>query len=574
MASLSRCFSSSSTAAETRKESLYFTPGQCTTRQANPQLTTGSSDFSSLSFSSGKDRNKRRLCTSTFSERKRLPSLSSASGPGPRCTSNITTSANTDSKKGREEDGDLCEEDIISHRNGGHLFDDDEEDSALIKTVLSTVWSGGKLGVSYYDTNSSQMHLMMDIVETNDFEILKRVKEEVKPDIIITSSKQDERFLAILEGREGENNEEPMVKTTEVEILPTIDFSLEVCKRRIISINGLPGMPQHFNDMERNVFFSSLVPFDNVNMVRSAGALLKYLEKKRFGLELEDPDVHVPILALKVSSLKDMIIVDNTTYSALQIFRKESHPSVYKQGTSSKEGLSLFGVMNRTRSTLGSRLLRQVIWFMRPTRNLEVIQQRQMAIVFFMAPRNQELVASLQDCLKNIKNISRILSRMKTAQASVTDWQALYKTVYNAVYLTDICRTIPSDITIATKVKDHFTHDLPRIANLINKIVDFDESGEQNRFVVKPGVDPVLDEKKRTYNGLPDFMTKVAREELNKLQASITECNVIYLPQLGYLLAIPRTADMKEEKDFQMEGLEFVFLSNNMVYYKSESTKG
>lgn len=26
--------------------------------------------------------------------------------------------------------------------------------------------------------------------------------------------------------------------------------------------------------------------------------------------------------------------------------------------------------------------------------------------------------------------------------------------------------------------------------------VDFDESAEQNRFVVKPGVDPVLDESK------------------------------------------------------------------------------
>ena len=38
--------------------------------------------------------------------------------------------------------------------------------------------------------------------------------------------------------------------------------------------------------------------------------------------------------------------------------------------------------------------------------------------------------------------------------------------------------------------------------------------------------------EKRTYNGLPDFMTKVAREELNKLSSSITECNVVYLPQV------------------------------------------
>eukprot|EP00058_Branchiostoma_floridae_P015897 XP_002601385.1 hypothetical protein BRAFLDRAFT_103449 [Branchiostoma floridae] len=107
---------------------------------------------------------------------------------------------------------------------------------------------------------------------------------------------------------------------------------------------------------------------------------------------------------------------------------------------------------------------------------------------------------------------------MRSGQASVGDWQALYK-------------------------------------------VDFEESTIHNRLVVKPHVDPELDEKKRTYNGLPDFMTRVAREELNKLDASITECNVIYLPQLGYLLAIPCTSQIiKEEEKYHMPGLEFVMM--------------
>ena len=37
--------------------------------------------------------------------------------------------------------------------------------------------------------------------------------------------------------------------------------------------------------------------------VRSAGALIKYIDKKRIGVELEDPAMRVPILALKVFSL-------------------------------------------------------------------------------------------------------------------------------------------------------------------------------------------------------------------------------------------------------------------------------
>ena len=36
------------------------------------------------------------------------------------------------------------------------------------------VWSGGKLGSAYYDTETSQLYLQMDVVETNDFQFLKR----------------------------------------------------------------------------------------------------------------------------------------------------------------------------------------------------------------------------------------------------------------------------------------------------------------------------------------------------------------------------------------------------------------
>ncbi len=38
--------------------------------------------------------------------------------------------------------------------------------------------------------------------------------------------------------------------------------------------------------------------------------------------------------------------------------------------------------------------------------------------------------------------------------------------------------------------------------------------------------------EKRTYSGLPDLMTKVAREELNRLSDDVTSCNVVYLPQV------------------------------------------
>lgn len=46
------------------------------------------------------------------------------------------------------------------------------------------------------------------------------------------------------------------------------------------------------------------------------------------------------------------------------------------------------------------------MWFLRPSRDISLLQQRQKAVSYFMNLRNSELVASLQDCLKHIKNVS------------------------------------------------------------------------------------------------------------------------------------------------------------------------
>ena len=39
--------------------------------------------------------------------------------------------------------------------------------------------------------------------------------------------------------------------------------------------------------------------------------------------------------------------------------------------------------------------------------------------------------------------------------------------------------------------------------------------------------------EKRMFNGLPEIMTRVAEEEMRCLSNDITECHIIYLPQVG-----------------------------------------
>ena len=90
----------------------------------------------------------------------------------------------------------------------------------------------------------------------------------------------------------------------------------------------LPGVNPKGSAEEKLVQVSSLLPLESVNLVRllteclhtvcsifplppsppppkvrSVGALLKYVDKKRLGVELEDEGVRVPILAVKHFSL-------------------------------------------------------------------------------------------------------------------------------------------------------------------------------------------------------------------------------------------------------------------------------
>ena len=104
---------------------------------------------------------------------------------------------------------------------------------------------------------------------------------------------------------------------------------------------------------------------------------------------------------------------------------------------------------------------------------------------------------------------------------------------------------------IASQVDDR----LLRLTTHVSKIIDFEESVAQHRACVKRGIDSDLDDsktllitvlpripnpvttcffllEKRTFNGLPDLLTRVAEEEMNRLQNEVDECCIVYVPQV------------------------------------------
>uniref|UniRef100_A0A3B5B9S0 MutS homolog 5 n=1 Tax=Stegastes partitus TaxID=144197 RepID=A0A3B5B9S0_9TELE len=437
--------------------------------------------------------------------------------------------------------------------------EEEEEDSPAVSSnvLLSVLVQHGQLGLCFYDSADSSLHYMTDTPDNHELHLLARVIQEVSPHVLITSAKQERCMTRYLQ---------------QLERLPENDFpqscsnfaGLEVGKQRLLSAN-LPFLPACISDRDRISYLSSCISFDSPLMVRKAvGALLKCLDRRRVGVELEDSSVGVPIL-------KGVVCIDRDTYSVLQIFKSELHPSVYKLHSGEKEGLSLYGILNRCRCKFGSKLLRR--WFLRPTQDLAVLHRRQEVICFFTSPRNSDVLTTLQSSLRNIRNIPTLLRRMSLSNTKVTDWQSVYKTVYSAVCIRDTVRHLPQSVQLFHDISEGFSDDLQYIASLISRVVDFETSLAENRFTVKPNVDPTIDEKKRKMMGLSDFLTDVARKELEHLDAQIPSCCVIYIPLIGFLLSVPRLPSMVEKEDFEIEGLDFMFLSEDRLHYRSQRTR-
>lgn len=158
--------------------------------------------------------------------------------------------------------------------------------------------------------------------------------------------------------------------------------------------------------------------------IGSTGALLDYLSRIRAAGELDDTGIcGLEIRAIEGIALKQAMQINADALFSLQVFDTEGHASVNSDKT--KEGLSLFGILNTTKTALGRSLLRE--WFLRPSLSLATINARHDAVTCFVRPENLTISNSMHSHLYGIKNVPRIVQLMRSGKAKVYDWQGLVK---------------------------------------------------------------------------------------------------------------------------------------------------
>jgi DNA mismatch repair protein MSH5 len=124
---------------------------------------------------------------------------------------------------------------------------------------------------------------------------------------------------------------------------------------------------------------------------------------------------------------------------SLQIVESECHPSMAnggpgKRSSSSKEGLSVYGLFQRFACTpQGKQRLRQI--FLRPSTQLDVIHERQSFIGVYLQPDNYSPMNKMVKALRHIKNLRPVMINLQKGISTGSGKISGFKTTVWATFL-------------------------------------------------------------------------------------------------------------------------------------------
>ncbi|KAK3841818.1 MAG: DNA mismatch repair protein MutS, partial [Linnemannia gamsii] len=318
---------------------------------------------------------------------------------------------------------------------------------------------------------------------------------------------------------------------------------------------------------------SNLIDLESKESVGCAGAVISFLSRHGIAHRSTRDGRLTMAISVEAFTLDSFMYVNRNALSSLQIFEDESHPSMHSGIRGRKEGLSLFGLLNQTKTSQGRYLLKQ--WLLRPSLDMATIHGRHQSVECFVRTENQSTINQLVESLSHIKNIPKVLHAM-SKKATINDWQSILQFAYYCVKISNVSQEIlVGNSPIIQKIRRQFVvEDLMTMGTYINDVLDFDESVIEGRCVVKRNVDEELDHMRQTYHGLDSFLSEIAKEISVTIPSDFTSViNVIYFPQLGYLITVPRNPEWKSEDDYQLEGFTVQFGTESTIYYKNAAMR-
>ncbi|KAK0809733.1 hypothetical protein LTR75_005832 [Friedmanniomyces endolithicus] len=469
----------------------------------------------------------------------------------------------------------------------------------------------GTVGCAYYVAREEKLYFLED-VKLGGPNIVDQLKLFIDPTVVLVSTRCDEEVInrldpesrnpsASADGRSTDQTRLPYM----LECRPGAEFGYDSARNKLVNLRlGQQGGPrvtfvvpgdvtaehENFNNLDAGsagrqgqlLRLSGWINVESRTTVGCAGAVLSYLQRRRTTSYLPHDQASAGmfrIATVEMFSLSGSMFINADTLLSLQIMSTESHPNAQYQGpagkgwsSGAKEGLSVYGLFHhQAKTSQGRALLRQ--YFLRPSLNLAVINERLQTISVLLRPDNTTPLDRLTESLSKTKDmrlatvnlhkgVSAGLNRNRGISTSV--WPSIRHFVFYALGIQDALIELQGSerLAIRVKIEDKFDRrQLAAVGKLINDVVDMEASKDQGHTVVRPGVDDELDEAKRH---------TTASRTSSELDSAV---NVIFFPQIGFLISIrleEGTGHGVYEGTIE-EPWEKMFATEVQAYYKNSN---
>ena len=360
---------------------------------------------------------------------------------------------------------------------------------------------------------------------------------------------------------------------TNITIYPTINkTNMRDFRKKIYNLN-LPGIPSECSETDRQIFIDSAFPMYQNLMVHSLGNLLKFLEENSVKFrELFLNFEKVPIITnILVFFMESQVLIDESTFNALNIFSAVYHPSSFKDQIK-KDGLSLFNLLNQCCSAIGVQCLKSML--KQPIRDIIELNLRYSTIEWCTIKNNFCHVIKIRGYLKNLLNINQLVRRILANFGNSIDWIYLKKTIYYAVLLCRLCAQLDKSSIQATFLMDlaRYTREeqvIQGVLYALDKIVDLEAIYISKKFCIKKGLDDKLDEKRARLQDLKTQEYEEFEPNLLQISAEVGAFTLVYFPEIGFVLGTELNLDDLQLDDIQEDDIELVLQTIDAIYFRT-----
>jgi DNA mismatch repair protein MutS len=258
--------------------------------------------------------------------------------------------------------------------------------------------------------------------------------------------------------------------------------------------------------------------------VAAAGCLLQYVRDTQ-----QSALPHIQ--GLRVESHEEVIVLDAASRRNLEL---DFHPS-------GRPELTLFGVLDRTVTAMGARLLRR--WLHRPLRDRLVLGGRYQAIETLLQNGGYR---QIREILRAVGDIERIVSRIALKSARPRDLAVLRLSLGSLPVLHEALAELDAPLLSELRAR---IREQPEIHALLHRaIIENPPVLIRDGGVIAEGYHPELDELRNLSQNSERFLVELEQRE--RQRTGIANLKVSYNRVQGFYIELSRTQADKVPADY------------------------